>query len=158
MPESHSSDITYSQDHTIEHRPLQEVFDHSCGSGGLNASQASVLQQAAKRSSSEQLRWSLVRTTNALSLILTMGPLIAGTIAFCITRNPWSFIALLPVLSQVSNLRRRLEESAFPISQEDLLIRLKELEVEVKRIEKQSTVASLPLFIWIRRRISKSRK
>ncbi len=143
---------------TTGYQPLQDVLDPSRGNGSLNASQTTNPQQLASRSSSEHIRLSLLRTANTLSLILTVGPLVASTIAFCITRSPLSFVALLPVLSQASNIRRRLEESAFPISQEDQQIRLKELDVEAKRIEKQSTIASLPLFSWLRRLLSQPGK
>ena len=72
-----------------------------------------------------------------------------------LTKNPLSFMALLPVLSQVPNIRRRLEEFALPISPEDKEIRLKELDVEIARIKKQSTLTSLPLFSWLSRHLSR---
>ena len=113
----------------------------------------------------EQIRLSLLRTNYALCIILTagliFGPLIASTVAFCITRSPLSLSLLSPVVPGILlllRLRRRPEEFAFPISQNDLQIRLKELDVEKAKIEKQSTTASLPLFSWLRRLLSQSSK
>ena len=140
---------------TAGYQPLEDVLDPSRGNGSLNASQTTNPQQLASRSGSERIRLSLLRTTNALCIILTVGPLVASTIAFCITRSPLSFVALLPVLSQVSNIRRRLEEFAFPTSQEDQQIRLKELDVELERIRKQSPFANLTPFTWLRRLLGK---
>lgn len=83
---------------TTGNQPLQGVLDLSRGNGGLNASQTTSPQQPANGSGSEHIRLSLVRTTNALSIILTGGPLVASTIAFCVTRSiaSFGFLSSLP--------------------------------------------------------------
>jgi hypothetical protein len=126
-------------------------LDPSCGSGGLNASQPMNSQQQANRSTTEQVRWSLLQTSNTLCIILIVGLIVvlplASTVAFCVTKSILSFGLLSPIIPGITlllRLRRRPEEFAFPLSPEDLQIRLKELDVEANRIEKQSTTASLP--------------
>jgi hypothetical protein len=52
--------------------------------------------------------------------------------------------------SQLPSLRRRKEEAIFPISSEDLQIKLKELDVEHERIKQQSKSPNLPLFTWLK--------
>lgn len=102
----------------------------------------------------EQIRLEEARVTNVLCFLLAFGLITASAVTFCITKSPLSF-GFLSGLALIRAFRRRQEEFAFPLSPEDLQIRLKELDVEAKRIEKQSTTASHPLFSWLGRLFGK---
>ncbi len=135
MPTSQSDDssaITTSVDHIPRNQTLQAVLDPFAGSGTSNTLHSA---QPAEGSSLEHVRLSLLRTNDALCIILTLGLIVvlplASTVAFCVTRSFFSLSLLSPI------------------------IRLKELDVEIARIKKQSTITSLPLFSWLGRLLSR---
>ncbi len=162
MPTSQSDDssaITTSVDHIPRNQTLQAVLDPFAGSGTSNTLHSA---QPAEGSSLEHVRLSLLRTNDALCIILTLGLIVvlplASTVAFCVTRSFFSLSLLSPIIPGITlllRLRRRPEEFAFPTSREDQQIRLKELDVEIARIKKQSTITSLPLFSWLGRLLSR---
>ena len=98
----------------------------------------------------EQLRLEEARMVNWLCFLLVVISTTSSAVAFCVTKNPFSFsfLSLLPLLPVI---RRRKEEAIFPISTEDLQIRLKELDVEMERVKKQNTSTTLPFFAWLKR-------
>ncbi len=97
-------------------------------------------QVALKRRSSnaiEQVRLEQARMIDWICIFLIFTSIIASVVSFCITKSVLSF-SFLSLLSLLSSIRRRKEEAIFPISSEDLQIKLKELDVEYERIRHQS--------------------
>ena len=102
----------------------------------------------------EQIRLEEARVTNLLCFFLAFGLITACAVTFCITQSPLSF-GFLSGLPLIPAFRRRQGETIFPISQEDLQIKLKELDVEIERIRKQSPFTNLAPFTWLRRLLGK---
>jgi hypothetical protein len=89
-----------------------------------------------------------------ICILLIFTSIVASTVSFCMTKSMLSF-SFLSLLSLLPSLRRRKEEAIFPISSEDLQIKLKELEVESERIKQQSKSPTLHLFTWLKHFIRK---
>ena len=97
----------------------------------------------------EQMRFEQARMIDWICIFLISMSIIASAVSFCITKSivSFSFISLLGLLP---SMRRRKEEAFFPISSEDLQIKLKELDVECERIKYQNKSLNIPLFSWLK--------
>ena len=102
----------------------------------------------------EQVRIEQARMVDWICVFLISISIIASVVSFCITKSivSFSFISLLGLLP---SMRRRKEEAIFPISSEDLQIKLKELDVECERIKYQNKSPNIPLFNWLKHFIRK---
>jgi hypothetical protein len=98
----------------------------------------------------EQFRLEQARINDVLSILLIVIPITASVVTFCITRSLASF-GFLSLLSMLPAMRRRIVEALFPISAEDLQIKMKELDVEIERIRKHNTPTILHIFTWLKR-------
>ncbi len=94
------------------------------------------------------------RNADLICITIIFMLIAASVVTFCYTRNILSlgFLTFIPL---PLSIRRRKEEAIFPISAEDLQIRLKELDVEIERVRKQNAPLNLPLFTWLKRIISR---
>lgn len=101
----------------------------------------------------QQMCMEQAHVNNALCALLIFVAVAATAVTFCITKSILCF-NFLWLLSLLPSIKRRQEEALFPISTEDLQIRLKELDVEVERIKsgKTSTVSTLIAWLWKRLR------
>ena len=97
----------------------------------------------------EQMRLEQAKMIDWICIFLIFTSIIASAVSFCITKSILSF-SFLSLISLLPSLRRRKEEAIFPISSEDLQIKLKELDVEHERIKQQSKSTNLPLFTWLK--------
>ena len=97
----------------------------------------------------EEMRLEQARMIDWICILLITTSIVASTVSFCMTKSMLSF-SFLSLLSLLPSLRRRKEEAIFPMSREDLQIKLKELEVECERIRQQSKSPYLPLFNWLK--------
>lgn len=89
------SAITSNLNHTTGYQTWQDVFELSCGSGGLKVFQPINFKQLANHSNNEQVRWSVSRMNNAGYFIPTVRLIrvlpTTGTLESCITRSNESF-------------------------------------------------------------------
>ncbi len=155
MPKSQRSDIATALDDTSSYPENQMIRPNEmiCQNRMIkpeNQASASIREL----STIEQMRLEEARVTNILCALLIFGLIAACVITFCITKSIFSF-SFLSFLSPIPKIRRRQEEAIFPMGPEDLQIKLKEQEVEIARIEKQSTPIGLVLFAWLRRILGK---
>jgi len=97
----------------------------------------------------EQLRLEQSRINDLLCIFLIVALLTASLVAFCVTRSMLSF-GFLSLLSLLPSMRRRKEETIFPISAADKEIKLRELDVEIERIRKQGTPSILSFLTWLK--------
>jgi hypothetical protein len=97
----------------------------------------------------EQMRLEQAKMIDWICILLIFTSIIASALCFCITKSVISF-SFLSLNSLLPSLRRRKEEAIFPISGEDLQIKLKELDVERERVKQQSKSPYLPLFSWLK--------
>ena len=102
----------------------------------------------------EQVRLEQARMIDWICILLISTSIIASTVSFCMTKSILSF-SFFSLLSLLPSLRRRKEEAIFPISSEDLQIKLKELDVESERIRQQSKSPNLHFFTWLKHFIRK---
>jgi hypothetical protein len=114
--------------------------------------QTLLLTKGAK--TTEQIRLEEARTINLLCFLLVVISAGCSVIAFCFTKSVFSF-GFLTLLSSLPSIRRRKEEAIFPISPEDLQIRMKELDVEMERAKKQDVSTKPLLFTWLKRTIGR---
>ncbi len=89
------------------------------------------------------------RTADLMCGIIIISLIVASVVAFCDTRSLLSF-GFLTCIPLFLSIRRRKEEAIFPISTEDLQIRLKELDVEIEKIRKHNALGNLPLITWLK--------
>lgn len=127
MPESQSQDADNKLIRQENQSPQQK---------GLNLSEQFIMEQA--------------RKADRLCVLFIIVLVAATACTFCYTRSPlsFSFLTLLPL---PLSIRRRKEEAIFPISREDLQIRLKELDIEMEKIRKQNPSVILTFLNWLKR-------
>lgn len=138
MPDSQSSDADDNSDASIANiadNKLIRQENQSLPPKGLKVSERFLVEQA--------------RTADLMCGIVIISLIVASVVAFCDTRSllSFSFLTCIPLFLSI---RRRKEEAIFPISTEDLQIRLKELDVEIEKVRKQNAVGALPFFTWLK--------
>lgn len=140
MPNSQSSDadngIDASNTNTLDNKLIRQ--------------ENQTLLLARRSKTTEQLRLEQARMIDLLCVLLIVTVTASSVVAFCITRSVLSF-SFLSLLSLLPSIRRRKEEAIFPISAEDLQIKLKELDVEIERIKKQNASTPSLFFTWLKR-------
>ncbi len=94
------------------------------------------------------------RMADLLCGVIIISLIAACVVAFCYTKSllSFSFMTLIPLFLSI---RRRKEEAIFPISAEDLQIRLKELDVELEKVKKQNALGNVPLLTWLKQMLRK---
>ncbi len=102
----------------------------------------------------EQMRLEQARMIDWICIFLIFISIVASAVSFCITKSIVSF-SFISLLSLLPSMRRRKEEAIFPISSEDLQIKLKELDVECERIKCQNKSPNLPFLTWLKHFIRK---
>ena len=102
----------------------------------------------------EHMRLEQAKMIDWICIFLIFTSIIASAVSFCMTKSIFSF-SFLSLISLLPSLRRRKEEAIFPISSEDLQIKLKELDVEHERVKQQSKSPNLPLLTWLKHFIRK---
>jgi len=144
MPNSQSSDADDSSNasstNTLDKKPIYQENQIALSNRGPKTI--------------EQIRLEQALMVDLLCILLIVTLIAASVVTFCITRSMFSF-GFLSFLSLLPSVRRRKEEAIFPISTEDLQIKLKELDVEIERIRKQNASTILPLFTWLKRIIGR---
>ncbi len=102
----------------------------------------------------EQFLVEQARSADLICVFLFVTLVAASVVTVCITRSMLSFgfLTFIPLLLSV---RHRKEEAIFPISAEDLQIKLKELDVEMERIRKQNSSMNISLLTWLKRIMSR---
>lgn len=106
--------------------------------------------ESEERKNIEKARQADIHMTNMLCILLIIGPTIASAVIFCITRNPASLSLAFIIPPAIIKLRHRLQMHLYPFSQEELQIELKDREVEIERIKKQSGLSNLTILNWLR--------
>jgi hypothetical protein len=143
MPNSQGSDADNSSEvnnaNTLDNKPTRQE-NQTPPSKGLKMTEKFLVEQA--------------RMADFICVFLIIILIVASVVTFCSTRSMLSF-SFLPFIPWILSIRRRKEEAIFPISTEDLQIKLKELDVEMEKIRKQNAPLNLPLFSWLKRVISR---
>ncbi len=119
-----------------------------------NYQENQILPLRQSSQTTEQLRVEQARMVDLLCILLIVSLTTASVVAFCVTRSLLSF-SFLSLLSLLPAIRRRKEEAIFPINEKDFHIKLKELDVEIERIRKQSSSGNLPIFLLLKRILGK---
>lgn len=139
MPDSQSSDADDNSDasnaNIVDDKPIHQE-NQLPQPKGLKVPEHFLVEQA--------------RIADLICVILISSLIAASTVAFCYTRSLLSF-GFLTFIPLPLSIRRRKEEAIFPISAEDLQIRLKELDVEMERIRKHNASGNLSLLTWLKR-------
>ena len=138
MPDSQSSDADDNSDASIANiadNKLIHQENQPLPPKRLKLSERFLVEQA--------------RTADLMCGIIIISLIVASVVAFCDTRSllSFSFLTCIPLFLSI---RRRKEEAIFPISTEDLQIRLKELDVEIEKVRKQNAVGALSFFTWLK--------
>ncbi len=139
MPNSQSSDADDNSDasnaNIVDNKPIPQE-NQLPPPKGVRVPERFLVEQA--------------RIADLICVILIISLIAASAVTFCYTRSLLSF-GFLTFIPLPLSIRRRKEEAIFPISAEDLQIRLKELDVEMERIRKHNALGNLPLFTWLKR-------
>jgi hypothetical protein len=138
MPDSQSNDADDTSDASIANRADNKLIlqgNQPLSPKELHVSERFFVEQA--------------RTADLMCGVIIISLIVASVVAFCDTRSLLSF-SFLTCIPFFLSIRRRKEEAIFPISTEDLQIRLKELDVEIEKVRKQNAVGILPFFTWLK--------